>query len=238
MKNWIDKIKISGPGIRDTFENTFAQSLVDKVHDFPEQPRNDNLFFHVNLKEPESVDELPGVVGYNQFRTMCDVLVDKQGKIGISLYLFDIHEIQAQLVRHEGRSVWDKLYPYIVEKNKSTGELNITTKIFKLVYELKCYHRIKGEKRTVVVFKVSSKNRLPTDWYNFLESLEVSIERMKRGVFLETGDTLDELTPRDINEVPEVEDFGGIARVIWSDGLVVSLPNYTILDALVMITKR
>lgn len=238
MKNWIDKIKISGPGIRVTFENTFVQSLVDKAHDFPEQPRNDNLFFQVNLKEPESVDELPGVIGYNQLRTICDVLVDKQGKIGISLYLFDLHEIQAQLVRHEGRSVWDKLYPYIVEKNKSTGELNITTKIFKLVYELKCYHRIKGEKRTVVVFKVSSKNRLPTDWYNFLESLEVSIERMKRGVFLETGETLDELTPRDINEVPEVEDFGGIARVIWSDGLVVSLPNYTILDALVMITKR
>lgn len=238
MKNWIDKIKISGPGIRVTFENTFVQSLVDKAHDFPEQPRNDNLFFYVNLKEPESVDDLPDAIGYNQFRTMCDILVDKQGKIGISLYLFGIHEVQAQLVRHEGRSVWDKLYPYIIEKNKSTGELNITTQIFKLVYELKCYHRIKGEKRTVVIFKVSSKNRLPTDWYNFLESLEVSIERMKRGVFLETGETLDELTPRDINEVPEVEDFGGIARVIWSDGLVVSLPNYTILDALVMITKR
>ena len=238
MKNWIDKIKISGPGIRDTFENTFTQSLVDKVHDFPEQPRNDNLFFHVNLKEPESVDELPGVMGYNQFRTMCDILVDRQGKIGISLYLFDIHEIQAQLVRHEGRSVWDKLYPYIIEKNKSTGELNITTKIFKLVYDLRYYHRADGKSPNQLTFKIGSRNRLPTDWYNFLESLEVSIERMKRGVFLETGDTLDELTPRDINEVPEVEDFGGIARVIWSDGLVVSLPNYTVLDALVMITKR
>lgn len=238
MKSWIDKIKISGPGIRDTFENTFVQSLVDKAHDFPDQPRNDNLFFHVNLKEPESVDELPDVIGYNQFRTMCDILVDKQGKIGISLYLFDIHEIQAQLVRHEGRSVWDKLYPYIIEKNKSTGELNITTNIFKLVYDLRYYHRADGENPNKLILKINSKNRLPADWYNFLESLEVSMERMKRGVFLETKEILDELTPRDINEVPEVEDFGGIARVIWSDGLVVSLPNYTILDALAMITKR